>query len=97
LPVGRDISALALGGDVAEAVGRPCAIGTATGPDLISTLEAYYRHDLSRARAAASLNIHPRTLDYRLRRAQDLTGVDPHSVQGVRVLTTAITRAAAGG
>nr|WP_042196115.1 helix-turn-helix domain-containing protein [Kibdelosporangium sp. MJ126-NF4]CEL22413.1 putative transcriptional regulator [Kibdelosporangium sp. MJ126-NF4]CTQ89268.1 putative transcriptional regulator [Kibdelosporangium sp. MJ126-NF4] len=67
----------------------------ATGPRLISTLDALYRNDMSRSRTAASLHIHPRTLDYRLQRVRDLTGLDPVSVRGVRVLSTAVNRALA--
>jgi hypothetical protein len=67
-----------------------------TGPDLIRTLDAYYRHDMARAEAAAAVRIHPRTLDYRLRRVRDLTGLDPASTRGVRIFTTAISRLRAG-
>ncbi len=68
----------------------------ATGPRLVSTLDAFYRNDLSRSRTAGALNIHPRTLEYRLRRVRDLTGIDPVSVRGVRVLSTVVNRALAG-
>lgn len=61
------------------------------GPDLIPTLDAYYRHDLNRSRTATTLNVHARTLDYRLHRVHELTGIDPHSTHGIRVLSTAIT------
>ncbi len=63
-----------------------------TGPDLIHTLDAYYRHDMARVEAAAAVRIHPRTLDYRLRRVRDLTGLDPASTRGVRILTAAVAR-----
>jgi hypothetical protein len=68
-----------------------------TGSNLIRTLEAYYRHDMSRVAAATALCIHPRTLDYRLRRIRTLTGVDPASTRGVRLLSTVATRALAEG
>ncbi|PPK62068.1 helix-turn-helix domain-containing protein [Actinokineospora auranticolor] len=64
-----------------------------TGPDLLDTLDVYYQADLNRAEAAKALHIHPRTLDYRLRRIRDLTGLDPQSTHGIRVLSTVITRA----
>ncbi|HEU5474369.1 MAG TPA: helix-turn-helix domain-containing protein [Actinophytocola sp.] len=70
---------------------RDLAARLATGPDLRATLDAYYRHDLDRSRTAAALNVHPRTLDYRLQRAHQLTGVDPRTVNGIRVFTTAVT------
>jgi hypothetical protein len=66
------------------------------GPDLIITLEAYYRHDMNRSRTATALHVHPRTLDYRLRRVRDLVGIDPSSTHGVRVLSTTVTRLRAG-
>jgi hypothetical protein len=62
------------------------------GPDLVRTLDAFYRHDMSRADTAAAMRIHPRTLDYRLRRVRDLTGTSPTSTQGVRILTSAVAR-----
>lgn len=66
------------------------------GPHLVSTLDAFYRNSLGRTLAAAELNIHPRTLDYRLRRVQELTGLEPASVRGVRILSTAVTRVLSG-
>lgn len=62
------------------------------GPDLVVTLDAYYRHDMHRGAAAAALNVHPRTLDYRLRRVRELTGIDPGSTRGVRILSSVVTR-----
>jgi hypothetical protein len=67
-----------------------------TGTDLVATLDAFYRNDMSRSRTAAELEIHPRTLDYRLRRAQDLTGLNPVSVRGVRILSTTVNRVLSG-
>ncbi|WP_328497897.1 helix-turn-helix domain-containing protein [Streptomyces sp. NBC_00414] len=66
------------------------------GPDLIATLETYYRNDMNRVRAAVALNVHPRTLDYRLQRARELTGIHPGSTHGVRVLSVAVNRALSG-
>ncbi len=62
------------------------------GPDLLVTLDAYYRHDMHRGATAAALNVHPRTLDYRLRRARELTGIDPGSTRGVRIFSSVVTR-----
>ncbi|WP_230396079.1 helix-turn-helix domain-containing protein [Streptomyces blattellae] len=67
-----------------------------TGPDLFVTLDAYYRHDMNRGPAAAALDIHPRTLDYRLRRVSELTDLDPGSTHGVRVLTAVVARDLSG-
>ncbi len=62
------------------------------GPDLLVTLDAYYRHDMHRGATAAALNVHPRTLDYRLRRVRELTGIDPGSTHGVRIFSSVVTR-----
>ncbi|MBN6040997.1 helix-turn-helix domain-containing protein [Amycolatopsis sp. 195334CR] len=69
----------------------------AGGPELVATLDAYYRNDMNRLGAALALHIHPRTLDYRLRRVRELVGVDPGSVRGVRILSSAVARAAHRG
>jgi PucR C-terminal helix-turn-helix domain len=66
------------------------------GPDLLLTLDHYYRHDMSRVRAAQSLKIHPRTLDYRLARVRELVDLDPGSVRGIRVLETIVARMSSG-
>ncbi|WP_067467755.1 PucR family transcriptional regulator [Actinomadura macra] len=62
------------------------------GPDLVVTLDAYYRHDMNRLLTAAHLYVHPRTLDYRLRRARELTGIDPTTTRGVRTLSAVVAR-----
>ncbi|MFF9806523.1 PucR family transcriptional regulator [Streptomyces coeruleorubidus] len=62
------------------------------GPDLLVTLDAYYRHDMHRGATAAALNVHRRTLDYRLRRVRELTGIDPGSTRGVRIFSAVVTR-----
>jgi hypothetical protein len=66
------------------------------GPDLVATLDAYYRSDMNRRAAAAALDVHPRTLDYRLTRVRRLTGIDPASTRGVRILSTLVARRLAG-
>lgn len=67
----------------------------AGGPDLLTTLNTYYRTDMNRTSTATALSIHPRTLDYRLQRVRELVDIDPGSVHGIRVLTAAVTRALA--
>lgn len=67
-----------------------------SGPDLLITLDAYYRHDMRRGAAATALNVHVRTLDYRLRRVRELTGIDPGSARGVRTLSAVVTRRLSG-
>ncbi|MCE7003201.1 helix-turn-helix domain-containing protein [Kibdelosporangium philippinense] len=66
------------------------------GPDLVATLDAFYRHDMNRLNTAGALHIHPRTLDYRFRRVRELVGMDPGSLQGVRVLSAVVARVLAG-
>jgi DNA-binding PucR family transcriptional regulator len=80
--------------------------GTAAGPaarlasilaplegtgDLLGTLDAYLAADADRRRAAAALNVHPNTLDYRLRRIGELTGRSPLTARGLQVLGAALT------
>ncbi|WEH19852.1 helix-turn-helix domain-containing protein [Streptomyces sp. VNUA24] len=66
------------------------------GPDLLITLDAYYRHDMHRGSTAAALTVHSRTLDYRLRRVRELTGIDPGSTRGVRTLSAVVARRLSG-
>lgn len=68
----------------------------APGPDLLLTLDAYYTHDMNRTTTATALNVHPRTLDYRLRRVRELTGLAPGSTRGVRVLSSVVRRGLSG-
>ncbi|MEV0581751.1 helix-turn-helix domain-containing protein [Nonomuraea sp. NPDC050310] len=46
-------------------------------PDLLRTLKVYLDSGLDRRRTAELLHVHPNTVDYRLRRAVVLTGLDP--------------------
>ncbi|WJV47339.1 PucR family transcriptional regulator [Streptomyces flavofungini] len=68
----------------------------APGPDLLLTLDAYYTHDMNRTTTATALNVHPRTLDYRLRRVRELTGIAPGSTRGVRVFSSVVRRGLSG-
>lgn len=45
------------------------------GSDLLETLETFLDCQLDRRRSAEKLHVHPNTLDYRLRRAEELTGL----------------------
>ncbi|TDC22765.1 PucR family transcriptional regulator [Streptomyces sp. 8K308] len=67
-----------------------------TGPDLVATLDAFYRHDMNRLKTAFALHIHPRTLDYRLRRVRELVGMEAASTQGVRTLSAVVAAVSAG-
>lgn len=66
------------------------------GPDLLRTLDAYYHHDMHRGTTATALSVHTRTLDYRLRRVRELTGINPGSTHGVRVLSAVVARRLSG-
>ena len=59
-------------------------------PDLPHTLEVYLANDLDRRRTAAALHVHPNTLDYRLRRIVELTGLDPSTTRGLQLLGAAL-------
>ncbi len=59
--------------------------------DLRRTLECYLQLDTDRRRTAAELHVHPNTLDYRLRRIVDLTGLDPGTTTGLQTLSAALT------
>ncbi|MGG8406989.1 PucR family transcriptional regulator, partial [Streptomyces sp. 12297] len=54
-------------------------------PELIDTLRVFLACSLDRRRAAARLQIHPNTVDYRLRKATEFTGLD--AARGADVLT----------
>jgi hypothetical protein len=67
-------------------------------PDLPHTLEVYLGHDLDRRRTATALHVHPNTLDYRLRRIVELTGLDPSTSRGLQLLGAALAaRQLSGG
>lgn len=68
-------------------------------PELLTTLETYLRHGCSRRGTAAHLHVHPNTVDYRLRRAAELTGLDPGRHGDLQKLTASLAarRARAAG
>lgn len=59
-------------------------------PDLQHTLEVYLANDLDRRHTATALHVHPNTLDYRLRRIVELTGLDPSTSRGLQLLGAAL-------
>ncbi|MFB7265068.1 PucR family transcriptional regulator [Streptomyces nojiriensis] len=54
-------------------------------PELLVTLRAFLASGLDRRRAAARLQVHPNTVDYRLRKAAEFTGLD--AARGADALT----------
>ncbi|MFF3569090.1 PucR family transcriptional regulator [Nocardia jiangxiensis] len=59
-------------------------------PDLLETLRIYIAANLSRVRTARLLDVHPNTVDYRLRRIAGLTGFDPSQTTGLWYLHSAL-------
>jgi hypothetical protein len=59
-------------------------------PDLLTTLATYLDLDGNRRRTATALHLHPNTVDYRLRRLGELTGLDPTGRAGLRRLEAAL-------
>lgn len=59
-------------------------------PDLIETVEMMIRNGMKRASAAEALHVHPSTVDYRMRRAQELTGLDLSSPKDLALAVLAM-------
>lgn len=59
-------------------------------PELFDTLRAYLRNDMNRRLSARQLFVHPNTVDYRLRRIVQLTGLDLATSAGIAQATTAL-------
>ncbi|WP_245984110.1 PucR family transcriptional regulator [Streptomyces tateyamensis] len=59
-------------------------------PELLGTLRAFHAAGFDRRRAAGQLNVHPNTVDYRLRKAAALTGLDPGRTGDLPVLRAAL-------
>lgn len=62
------------------------------GADLLATLEAFLGAALDRRAAADALHVHPNTLDYRLRRIEELTGLLFADPDAVMLMALAIRR-----
>jgi hypothetical protein len=72
------------------ALGPLAAIVAPLSDELVQTLEVYLRRG-SRRPAASELHVHPNTVDYRLRRVAELTGLDPTRIEHVTLLAAALT------
>lgn len=67
-------------------------------PVLLSTLEIFVAENRHRSRSARRLQVHPNTIDNRLRRIAALTGLDPFRQEDMTRLQAAIAaRATVGG
>jgi len=60
-------------------------------PDLLVTLETWLRVDFNYAKTARALGIHRNTVDYRLQRVGELTGLSVATARGLQVLAAAVT------
>ncbi|WP_157226158.1 PucR family transcriptional regulator [Rhodococcus sp. AW25M09] len=58
--------------------------------DLLPTLHAFVDSDSNRKKTATWLTVHPNTVDYRLKRVEQLTGLDPMKPSGLRRLHAAL-------
>ncbi|WP_414503980.1 PucR family transcriptional regulator [Streptomyces sp. NEAU-L66] len=58
---------------------------------LVEAVAAFLDCDLDRRRTAQALRVHPNTVDNRLARAAQLTGLDPHTTHGVQLFGAALT------
>ncbi|MFI6865532.1 PucR family transcriptional regulator [Nocardia sp. NPDC050406] len=59
-------------------------------PELLETLQCHIGTNLNRRRTARALHIHANTVDYRLRRIGQLTGLDPTTASGLCKLRSAM-------
>ena len=62
--------------------------------DLLDTLEVFMRSDLDRRTAAEQLHVHPNTLDYRLRRVEELTGLSVSRPDDLALVSLALKQRA---
>ncbi len=65
--------------------------------DLVATLATFVECGLDRRRAAAQLHVHPNTLDYRLRRIADLTGLELGRPEDITTVTLALKQRSLDG
>ncbi|MFF9592866.1 PucR family transcriptional regulator [Streptomyces sp. NPDC014646] len=61
-----------------------------TKPELLHTLETYLELGLDRRTTAATLHIHPNTVDYRIRRIDRLTGLSPSRPADLQHISAAL-------
>ncbi|RSN34806.1 transcriptional regulator [Amycolatopsis sp. WAC 04169] len=62
--------------------------------ELLQTLKTFLDRG-GRRQTAAALHVHPNTVDYRLRRIADLTGLDPTRLEHIALLNAALSARAA--
>jgi DNA-binding PucR family transcriptional regulator len=55
------------------------AHGKNNAAEYLTTLSSYFRENNSLQRVAKELHVHPNTVSYRVRRVEELTGLDFHN------------------
>ncbi|MEV4315588.1 helix-turn-helix domain-containing protein [Actinocrispum sp. NPDC049592] len=76
--------------DLAHRLATKVAPVVDLGEQVVETLEAFLESDCERRELARRLYIHPNTLNYRLRRVQELTGLSVSSPRDLGILKTAL-------
>ena len=59
-----------------EVLGKLSAAGSDQAPVYLATLACYFRENASPQRASQVLHVHPNTVTYRIRRVEEITGLD---------------------
>lgn len=59
-------------------------------PDLAATLQTWFAEDFDRQGTARALGVHPNTVDYRLQRIAEETGLDPGRARHLQLLGAAL-------
>jgi hypothetical protein len=77
--------------DLANLLAQRLAPLHGSGASLMRTLRVYLEQGQDRRQTSRTLNIHTNTLDYRLRRIHELTGLSPTVPRDMQVLGAAIT------
>jgi PucR C-terminal helix-turn-helix domain len=75
-------------------LGRLQAAGGPRSPDLLETLEVFLASGLDRREAASRLHVHPNTLNYRLRRVEEVTGLQLSSPDDLMLVALAVRQRA---
>ncbi|MGW4213435.1 PucR family transcriptional regulator [Lentzea sp. NPDC004789] len=75
--------------DSAKLLAARLAALPSSGAPLLETLFSYLDHGEDRTHAARELHVHPNTLDYRLRRIRELTGLSPWRPRDLQTLGVA--------
>jgi hypothetical protein len=75
-----------------RALGPLEAYADRRGTDLVETLAAFLRNQCDRRETAAALHVHPNTVDYRLGRVEELTGLNLNRPGDLLLVTLGIIK-----